>query len=99
LSGTEVRLIWGRERSMIEVQYELEGGIDTETAARKVERVLGYYQQVLLGLTCPVHGKAPWLQVRGRTVNDLAVTAESCCPVLAEKVDARIRDVSRRDQI
>lgn len=83
---------------MITVRYELEEGIDEETAAQTVEKVLRYHQQALSGITCPIHQEAPWLKVHGGSVRDLAVSMESCCPVLAEKVEARIEDISRRDQ-
>ena len=83
---------------MIDVTYELEGGIDEGTAARAVEKVVRYHQQILSGLTCPIHQKAPWLKVYGRSLPSLAVSVESCCRLLAEKVAARLDLVSRRDQ-
>jgi hypothetical protein len=83
---------------MIEVKYELEGDIDGVEAERAVERVLRYHQHVLAGLTCPFHGSLPWLRVRGRSVERLTVTIESCCESLAGQAQARIQDVSRRDQ-
>jgi hypothetical protein len=83
---------------MIEVRYELDGGIDEDTAARTVETVLRYHQRALSGVSCPTHQQAPWLKVHGRSLLTLAVSIESCCPALSEKVEARIQDVSRRDQ-
>ena len=83
---------------MINVAYELEGGIDEEAAARAVENVVRYHQQVLSGMTCPTHQKAPWLTVRGHSLPSLVVSVESCCQVLAKKVAGRLDFVSRRDQ-
>jgi hypothetical protein len=83
---------------MINVRYELDGAMDEETAARTVAKVLRYHQQVLSGITCPTHQEAPWLKVHGTSLHDLAVSVESCCPALAEQVEARIEDLSRRDQ-
>jgi hypothetical protein len=83
---------------MVEVKYELEGDIDHLTAERSVERVLRYHQHVLAGLTCSIHGTPPWLRVRGRSLERLTVTIESCCEALAGEALGRIRDVSRRDQ-
>ena len=83
---------------MIDVTYELEGGIDEDTAAATMERVVRYHQQVLSGVTCPIHREAPWLKVHGRSLQSLAVSVESCCQLLAEKVAARLDLVSRRDQ-
>jgi hypothetical protein len=83
---------------MISVTYELDGTIDEETAARAVEKVLRFHQQALSGITCPVHQETPWLKVRGGSLRELAVSVESCCPSLADKVVARIDAVSRRDQ-
>jgi hypothetical protein len=83
---------------MIEVKYELEGDIDDEEAERAVERVLRYHQHVLAGLTCSIHGSPPWLRVRGRVIERLTVTIESCCESLAGLTLARIQHVSRREQ-
>lgn len=83
---------------MVHVRYELDGTMDEQTAARAVEKVLRFHQQALSGITCPRHQEAPWLKVSGSSVRELAVSVESCCPVLAEKVETRITDVSRRDQ-
>ena len=82
---------------MINVMYELDGTIDEDTAARAVEKVLQFHQQALSGITCPRHQEAPWLKVSGSSVRELAVSIESCCPVLAEKVEARIEGISRRN--
>ena len=84
---------------MISITYELDGTIDEKTAARAVEKVLRFHQQALSDITCPTHQEAPRLKVRGGSVRDLAVSVESCCPALAEKVEARIEDISRRDQV
>jgi hypothetical protein len=83
---------------MIEVKYELEGGIDNVAAERSVERLLRYHQHVLAGLTCSIHGTTPWLRVRGRSLERLTVSIESCCEALAGSALGRIQDVSRRDQ-
>ena len=84
---------------MINVRYELDGGLDEETAARTLEKVLEYHRQALGGMTCPIHQQAPWLKVQGQSVPDLAVSVESCCPMLTEKVEARIHGISRRYQV
>ena len=81
------------------VAYELEEGLDEASAARTVDRVVRYHQQVLSGMTCPAHQQAPWLRVHGRSLQSLAVCVESCCEVLSEKVAARLDLVSRRDQL
>ena len=83
---------------MVIVRYELDDTIDEQTAARAVEKVLRFHQQALSGISCPVHGEAPWLKVSGGSVRELAVSIESCCSTLAEKVEARINVISRRDQ-
>jgi hypothetical protein len=83
---------------MINVTYELDGTIDEDTAARAVEKVVQYHQQALGGMTCPIHQQAPRLKVQGHSVPDLAVSVESCCPILTGKVEARIHGISRRDQ-
>jgi hypothetical protein len=82
---------------MINVTYELDGTIDEDTAARAVEKVLRFHQQALSGITCPTHQEAPWLKVSGGSLRELAVSIESCCPVLSEKVEARIEGISRRN--
>ena len=83
---------------MVKVTYELDGTMDEKTAAQAVEKVLRFHQQALSGITCPRHHEAPWLKVSGSSLRELAVSVESCCPVLNEKVEARITDISRRDQ-
>lgn len=83
---------------MIDVTYELAGTIDEETAARALQKVLRFHQQALSGVTCPTHQEAPWLKVSGGSVPELVVSIESCCPALAEKVEARIEEISRREQ-
>ncbi|HEV7365781.1 MAG TPA: hypothetical protein VGN76_08035 [Gemmatimonadales bacterium] len=77
--------------------YELDRTIDQNTAARAVEKVLRFHQQALSGITCPTHQETPWLKVSGGSVRDLAVSVESCCPALSEKVEARIEGISRRN--
>ena len=83
---------------MINVTYELDGTIDENAAARAVEKVLRFHQQALSGVTCPIHREAPWLKVSGGSLRELAVSIESCCPALADTVEARIENVSRRAQ-
>jgi hypothetical protein len=83
---------------MVMVRYELDDTIDEKTAAQAVEKVLRFHQQALSGVLCPIHGQAPWLKVSGGSVRELGVSIESCCPTLAEKVEARIDVISRRDQ-
>jgi ribosome maturation factor RimP len=84
---------------MVNVTYELDGAINEEAAARTVEKVVRYHQQVLLGVTCPIHQENPRLKVYGRSLQDLAVSVESCCEVLSEKVASQLDLVSRRDQL
>jgi len=84
---------------MMEVRWELEGnGIDQSSAEAAMQRVLNYYDRALADLTCPAHGRAPWLTVRGRMVKDLAVRVECCCPILQSQAEERLRRVSRRDE-
>ena len=83
---------------MVIVRYELDGTIDEKTASQAVERVLRFHQQALSGVTCPIHREAPWLKVSGGSLRELAVSIESCCPALADKVEAQIENVSRRAQ-
>jgi hypothetical protein len=83
---------------MIQVKWELEGSdIDVAAAEGVLQRVLNYYQRVLVGLSCPAHFAEPWLAVRGRTLGSLKVTVESCCPALRSEMDELMRRVSRRD--
>jgi hypothetical protein len=97
--GPDTRPPWHRTGDqMIEVRYELEGDIDNHAAERAVERILRYHQHALAGVTCPTHETAPWLTVRGRAVDRLTVTIESCCVALSDKARTRIQDISRRDQ-
>jgi len=83
---------------MVIVSYDLDGTIDEKTAARAVERVLRFHQQALSGITCPIHREPPWLKVSGGSVRELAVSIEACCSALTDKVEARMANVSRRDQ-
>ena len=83
---------------MVTVRYDLDETIDEKTAAQAVERVLRFHQQALSGITCPIHREAPWLKVSGGSVRELAVSIESCCPALTDRVEARIETISRRDQ-
>lgn len=83
---------------MISVRWKLEGDDLDETAAQAaVQRILSYYSGVLAGVTCPVHGGEPWLDVRGSTTKNLTVSVGSCCRALIGLTEERIRRVSRRD--
>ncbi len=84
---------------MIQVKYDVEGAdLDKEAAEAAVGKVLNYYKQALAGLTCPLHGREPWLKVHGRTLETLAVSIETCCQELLNRTDARTGGVSRRNQ-
>jgi hypothetical protein len=84
---------------MIEVKWDLDGdGIDQFTAAAAVQRVVDYHRRALAGITCPAHGGEPWITVRGPTVASLGVSVEHCCTALKSRIDARMRQVSRRDE-
>jgi hypothetical protein len=83
---------------MVEVKFELQGGVTEPTAEAAVEKTVRFYQQALEGVTCPTHGSNPSLVVRGNTVEQLAVSIEACCAALSETADARLRAVSRRDE-
>ena len=84
---------------MIAVRWDLNGAeLDPAAAERAVEKVVGFHQRALAGVTCPEHNQAPVLVVRGQSVKTLAVSVETCCDELRAKVDGRIRAVSRRDE-
>lgn len=84
---------------MIEVKWELGGSeVDQTNAETTVRRLLEYHGRVLEGVQCPVHGKRPWLVVRGTTMKNLTVSVGSCCPALQALTDERLRRVSRREE-
>ena len=84
---------------MIAVRWELNGAdLDPAAAERAVEKVVGFHQRALAGVTCPAHNQPPVLVVRGQSVKTLAVSIEACCDALRAKAYDRIRAVSRRDE-
>lgn len=84
---------------MVQVKWDFEGAdLDKEAAEAAVGKVLNYYKQALAGFTCRVHSQEAWLKVHGRTLETLAVSIETCCQELLDRVNARIGGVSRRNQ-
>ena len=81
---------------MIEVMFELEG-VEKDEAQNAVSKTIRFYQQTLDGVICPTHGSAPFLTVRGNSVQRLAVSMDACCEALTSAANARVRAVSRRD--
>lgn len=79
---------------MIQVEWDFAGGnVDRAAAQKALEKVLGYYERALAGLTCPNHGQAPSLRVRGPSVETLAVSVETCCQALSGRAPDGSRDV------
>jgi hypothetical protein len=80
---------------MIKVEWEFEGDDVGEAAAQAALRmILDRYKRALRGLTCPTHGEVLILRVRGRTLEDLDISVESCCQPLMDEANARIRRAS-----
>lgn len=80
---------------MMKVEWEFDGDEVGKAAAQAaVRRILDHYKRALNGLTCPIHGDVPILRVRGRTLEDLDISVESCCQPLIDEAYARIRRAS-----
>ncbi len=77
---------------MIEVEWEFEGDALGQAAAQSaVQKILSHYNRALGNVSCPVHRRAPVLRVRGRTLEDLEIDIATCCDVLVEEANSRIR--------
>jgi hypothetical protein len=77
---------------MIEVEWEFEGDALGEAAAQAaVQKILSHYNRAIGKLTCPIHHRAPVLRVRGRTLEDLEIDIATCCDVLVNEANSRIR--------
>jgi hypothetical protein len=83
---------------VVQVKFDLDDEIEKPAAEAAVQKTVKFYQRALESMTCPDHGNKPSLVVRGNTMARLAVSVETCCPVLSNAVDARIRAVSRREE-
>ena len=87
------------ESEMIWVKWELDGEeIDDVAAELAMQHVLIFHKRALAGLVCPVHRADPWLVVRGSTLESLTVILQTCCPVLKDQAEERIRRASRKEK-
>jgi hypothetical protein len=83
---------------MMALKWEFEGdALELAAAQTVIQRILTRHGRALERIRCAVHGSLSLLIVRGKTLEDLSLSAVPCCQVLIAEANARIvRGMGRR---
>jgi hypothetical protein len=72
---------------MADVKIEFRDGWESDLAKQVGANVANKLRSV----TCPTHGQAPTVVVKGRTLDELGFEVRGCCQQLVDKALAQLR--------